>query len=102
MTSKGYIEYILENLSKAGCFTTRPMMGEYLLYLDGKYIGLICDNTLLVKQTTTSKKLLKNCELQYPYEGSKTLMFAVEEIENTEMMRELFEGLFNELPDKKK
>ena len=102
MTSKYYIEYILENLSKVGCFTTRPMMGEYLLYLDGKNIGLICDNTLLVKQTTTSKKLLKNCELQYPYEGSKTLMFAVEEIENTEMMRELFEGLFNELPDKKK
>ena len=102
MTSKNYLEYLLENLSETGYFTTRPMMGEYLLYLDGKYVGLICDNTLLVKQTPTSKALLKDCELLYPYEGSKTLMYAVEDIENRKLMTKLFEGLFEELPDKKK
>lgn len=29
--------------------TSRPMMGEYLLYKDGVYFGGVCDDRLLVK-----------------------------------------------------
>ena len=29
--------------------TVRPMFGEYAIYLDGKVLGFICDDTLLLK-----------------------------------------------------
>ena len=50
------------------------MMGGYLVYLNGKLIGDICDNELFLKRPLTSDRLLADSELRYPYEGSKTLM----------------------------
>ena len=61
------------------------------------YSKTIYDNYLLVKQTETSKKLLAGEPLEYPYEGSKTLMFLVSEFENPELMKELLEGMYKEL-----
>ncbi|NLB53801.1 MAG: competence protein TfoX [Syntrophomonadaceae bacterium] len=101
-TSKEYHDYVIECLSKAGNVTTKKMMGEYCVYYNGKLIGDICDSRLLIKQTDTSKRLLADCRLEYPYKGSKTLMYVVEEFENTDLMQELLEGLYAELPAKKK
>ena len=100
-TTKEYHDYIVESLSKAGDIVTKKMMGEYCVYFQGKLIGDICDNRLLVKRTATSDRLLAECELEYPYEGSKTLMYVVEEIEDEALMRELLEGMYLELPEKK-
>ena len=96
-TTKEYHDYVLECLNKAGEVTSRKMMGEYCLYYNGKLFGDICDNRLLVKQTETSKRLLADCPLEYPYEGSKTLMFLVSEFENPELMKKLLEGMYKEL-----
>ncbi len=101
-TSKQYHDYIVDCLSKVGYIRTRKMMGEYLVYYKDKLIGNICDNRLLLKQTDTSKKLLTDCALEYPYEGSKTLMFVVEECDNAERFAELLEGMYDELPEPKK
>lgn len=101
-TSKEYHDYIVECLSKVGDITTKRMMGEYCIYYQGKLIGDLCDNRLLVKQTDTSIRLLKNCNLEYPYEGSKTLMYVVEDFEDTDLMKELLNGLYAELPEPKK
>ncbi|MBQ5471645.1 MAG: TfoX/Sxy family protein [Treponema sp.] len=96
-TTKEYHDYVLECLNKAGDVTSRKMMGEYSLYYNGKLFGDICDNRLLVKQTETSKRLLAGTPLEYPYEGSKTLMFLVSEFENPDFMKELLEGMYREL-----
>lgn len=101
-TSKEYHDYIVECLSKAGDITTKKMMGEYCIYYQGKLIGDLCDNRLLVKQAETSIRLLKNCQLEYPYEGSKTLMYVVEDVEDPDLMKELLNGLYAELPEPKK
>ena len=101
-TSKEYHDYIVECLSKAGDITTKKMMGEYCIYYQGKLIGDLCDNRLLVKQAETSIRLLKNCQLEYPYEGSKTLMYVVEDVEDKDLMSELLKGLYVELPEPKK
>ena len=78
------------------------MMGEYCVYYRGKLIGLICDNCFMIKQTESSVKLLDGSQTGYPYEGSKTLMIMVDDVENTELMNELLEALFEELPEKKR
>ena len=43
-SSKEYLEFILDQLSKAENITYRPMMGEYIIYYRGKVIGGIYDN----------------------------------------------------------
>ncbi len=101
-TSKEFHDYVLENLKCAGNVTTRPMMGEYLVYYNGRLVGNICDNCLLLKQTEASLRFLDGAELTYPYEGSKTLMIVVEDVENHELLSELFNEMYFQLPEPKK
>lgn len=96
-TSKEYHDYILENLQKAGNVTTRKMMGEYCVYFQGKLIGNICDNCLFLKQVDGVLKLLPDAERGYPYEGSKTLMVIVDDVENTEQITEVLNTMYEEL-----
>ncbi len=101
-TTKEFHDYVLEQLSPLGDISTRRMMGEYCLYFHGKLVGDICDNRLLIKATETARRLLADCPLEYPYEGSKTRMYAVADLENRELLRELLEGVYAELPEKKR
>lgn len=96
--SKQYKEYIEDCFSRVGQVRIRNMMGGYLVYYRDKLVGDICNDIFLVKRTETSDRLLAECSLDYPYEGSKTLMWVVEEPENAELLRELFAGMFEELP----
>ncbi len=76
-------------------------MGGYLVYLNGKLIGDIGDNELFLKKTPTSDRLLTGTELRYHYEGSKTLMHVFDRFEDTDLIKELLEGMYTELPEKK-
>ena len=94
-------EYVRERFSAVGDIVIRSMMGGYLVYFNGKLIGDICDNELFLKRTTTSDRLLADSELRYPYEGSKTLMHVFDRFEDTDLIAELLEGMYAELPEKK-
>lgn len=98
-TTKEFHDYILENLQKVGLVTTRKMMGEYCVYFQGKMIGDICDNCLFLKPTASTLRLLPDAERAYPYEGSKTLMVVVEDVEDTALMKKVLEGMYGELPE---
>ena len=91
-------EYVREVFSAAGDIVIKSMMGGYLVYLNGKLIGDICDNELFLK---TSDRLLADSELRYPYEGSKTLMYVFDRFEDTTLVLELLNGMYTELPEKK-
>ena len=94
-------EYVRECFSAAGDIVIRPMMGGYLVYLNGKLIGDICGKELFLKRTPTSDRLLADSELRYPYEGSKTLMHVFDRFEDADLIEELLEGMYAELPEKK-
>ena len=95
-------EYVREVFSAAGEIVIKSMMGGYLIYLNGKLIGDICDNEVFLKRTPTSDRLLADSELRYPYEESKTLMHVFDRFDDTAFIRELLEGMYNELPEKKR
>lgn len=42
-------------------------------------------------------KLLSDCPLELPYEGSKSPMFLVSEFENADFMKELLEEIIKDL-----
>lgn len=101
-TSKEFHDYIVENLRKTGEVSTRKMMGEYCVYYRGKLIGDICDNCLFLKPTEAVLRLMPDADRAYPYEGSKALMVVIEDVENTELMTEVLDEMYAELPETKK
>ena len=60
--------------------TTRKMMGEYILYADGKIFGGIYDDRLLVKPVPAARALLPDAPEEAPYEGAKPMLL-VEDME---------------------
>ena len=94
-------EYVRDSFSKSGDIVIKSMMSGYLVYFNGKLIGDICNNELFLKRTPTSDRLLADSELRYPYEGSKTLMHVFDKFEDTDLITELLEGMYAELPEKK-
>ncbi len=101
-TSKEFCDYVLENLQRIGEVSARKMMGEYLVYYRRKLIGDICDNCLFLKPTESVLRLMPDAERDYPYEGSKTQMVVVDDVENIERMAEVMNAMYEELPEPKK
>ena len=100
-SSKEYLEFILEQLSLLDEITYRAMMGEYIIYYRGKIVGGIYDDRFLVKQTKSAIALMPDAPMELPYEGAKE-MILVEEVDNREFLKELFEAMYPELPAPKK
>ncbi|MBR4328846.1 MAG: TfoX/Sxy family protein [Candidatus Riflebacteria bacterium] len=100
-STKEYLEFILEQLSKINDIKFRAMMGEYIIYYRNKIIGGIYDDRFLIKQTKSAKKLMPDAPLELPYEGAKEMLL-VEDIENKEFLKELFDSMVDELPTPKK
>jgi len=73
------------------------MMGEYLVYYNGKLVGDICDNRVLIKPVNAAKSLLPDAEMQPPYEGAKP-MILLEDIDDGEFLKKLFAAMYDELP----
>lgn len=101
-TTKEFHDYVVDSLQRIGNISTKRMMGEYCIYYRDKLIGDICDNTLFLKSTESVLRLMPDAERAYPYEGSKTLMSVVEDVENTELMKVVLNAMYEELPEPKK
>lgn len=100
-TSKGYLEYILEQLSGLEEITCRQMMGEYIIYFKGKIAAYLCDDRFLVNPVKSAFEMLPDAPLEPPYEGAKE-MILVTNTDDREFLKELFIKIFYELPEPKK
>ena len=96
-SSKEYLDFVLEQCRG---LSARAMMGEYVLYCGGKVVGGIY-NRLLVKPTKSAVALLPNAPRELPYEGAKEMLL-VEDIEDKELLKKLFEAMHEELPEPRK
>ena len=100
-SSKDYLDFILEQLSGLDGISYRAMMGEYILYFNGKIFGGIYDNRLLVKPVKSALKLLHDAPLELPYEGAKEMLL-IENPEDRELLSKLVDAMADELPAPKK
>ncbi len=96
-----YLQLILDCLRGTPGVSFRPMMGEYILYFNGKIVGGIYDDRLLVKPTPTALKFLGTPVYEVPYPGGKEMLL-VEEFEQEGYLAELFSEMEPELPMPKK
>ena len=99
-TDKEYLDYILEQLAGMQGVTARAMMGEYVLYVDGKVVGGLYDDRLLVKPTPSAKEMMPQALMERPYPGAKELL-RVDEVDDGEFLSTLLRAVAGELPPPK-
>ena len=92
-----FVQYVIDQCSGAGEITVKKMFGEYGFYLDGKIVGLVCDDTVYLKPTQAGAALLGQPVLAPPYEGAKDY-FRLDDIEDREAMAALLRAAWEELP----
>ena len=100
-SSKEYLEYVLDQLSSLDDITYKAMMGEYIIYYQGKIIGGIYDDRFLVKPTNSAMTMMPEASRELPYEGAKEMLL-VEDIDNRDFLHELLNAMVDELPAPKK
>ena len=96
-SSKEYLNFILEQLSELEEITHRSMMGEYIIYYRGKIAAYICDDRFLVKPVKSAAELMPDAPRELPYEGAKEMLL-VENVEDKEFLKRLFNEMYDELP----
>ena len=103
-STKEYWDYVLEQLAALEGITSRPMMGEYVLYCGGKVVGGVYDDRLLLKATPAALRLLAEAGLEAPkerpYDGAKEMLLA--DVDRPELLCRLVQAIADELPAAKK
>lgn len=99
-TGKQYIDYISEQLKPSDGVVFRPMMGEYLLYYNGRLAGGVYDERLLIKPVPSAKEYMPDAEEAIPYDGAKPMLL-VDNTDDSEFLCGLFNAIYQDLPEPK-
>ena len=100
-STRDYLAFVLDQLSALPDVSSRAMMGEYILYVQGKVVGGIYDDRLLIKPTAAPGRRLPDAPRELPYEGGKP-MILVEDVDDRAFLCDLLAATAAELPEKKK
>ena len=77
------------------------MMGEYILYYQGKVVGGIYDDRLLIKPVKSAVAYLPAAPRELPYDGAKEMLL-VEDVDDKALLTGLFRAMVDELPPPKR
>ncbi|MBO7131112.1 MAG: TfoX/Sxy family protein [Fibrobacterales bacterium] len=73
-SSRDYLDYVLDQLSGLDGVTHRAMMGEYILYRNGKVFGGVYDDRFLLKVSRASEAAFPDCPRELPYPGAREMI----------------------------
>ena len=68
------VAFLADQLSRLEGISIRKMFGEYGVWLDGKTVGLVCDDQLFIKPTAAGRALAQDAPDAPPYRGAKPSM----------------------------
>ena len=94
-SSKEYFEFVKEQLGELDGVSYRAMMGEYIIYYQGKVVGGIYDNRFLLKPTESAKRLMPDAPEELPYEGAKKMLLA--DADDKELINKVIPAIAKEL-----
>ncbi|MDE7075731.1 MAG: hypothetical protein K2O62_00220 [Clostridia bacterium] len=92
-TDLSYIQFVCEQLRGEDA-TYKKMFGEYMVYIEGKPVLLVCDNTVFVKEVKELEELMSEADKGYPYDGAKE--HYILDIENTDLTEKVV-GILKEV-----
>ena len=96
-TSREYALFV-ENLFRGvDGFSMKRMFGEYGIYLQGRVLGFLCDEQILLQNTPTARKLLPDAERKELFPGSKLFIIFSDE-GNHHLLQSVAQAMWEELP----
>ena len=100
-TDLSYIQFVMEQLRGEDA-TYKKMFSEYMVYVEGKPVFTVCDNTVFVKELKELAEILAEADRGYPYDGAKE--HYILDIENAELVEKVLSVLKEvvSLPKKRK
>lgn len=98
-TERKTVDYLVDQMSRAGDVSARPMFGEYGVYCDGKMAAIIADGQLFLKPTAAGRALATGAEEAPPYPGAKPyLLIDAERWDDQDWLSDLLRATAAELP----
>ena len=88
-SSSEYLTYVLELLREVSGISYKKMMGEYILYKDGKIFGGVYDNRFLVKKVAGLEKY--HMKEQIPYPTAKAMLLI--DSEDSDVIRDIVKSI---------
>lgn len=80
----------------------RAMFGEYGVYCDDKFVGLVCEDMLFLKPTSVDDPRLGDVLLAPAYPGARdSYRFSPEDLADDEWLRGVFQATADALPARK-
>lgn len=95
-TSKEYMQFVLDQLEGFPDVTYRKMFGEYMVYLQGRPVLLVCDNCAMVKKLPELAELMRGAPDGLHYEGAR--VHSVLDLEDRELVRQVMDILLRVTP----
>ena len=83
-----FVDFVVDQLRDAGAIRSRRMFGEYGLFCDGVFFGVICDDQFFVRITPEGQAAFPHLPRVPSHEGARD-SFLVEDVEDQERMTEL-------------
>jgi DNA transformation protein and related proteins len=77
-----FVEYVCDQIGRAGAITHRRMFGEYAVYCDGKVVALVCDNQLFIKPTEAARTFMGRVTEAPPYLGAKLYFLITDQLDD--------------------
>lgn len=99
-TSSATIAHLLDTLS-ALPLTSRKMFGEYALYLGGRTVAFVCDDTLFIKPTPGALALLPAAPRGPAYPGSKDYIIGSEVLDDPDLCERVLRQVADDSPEPK-
>lgn len=97
-TSKETAESLLAHIQQVADARIRPMMGEYLLYVDDKLVGQINHSQLFIKVTPFGETFATDLAKEAPYDGAKpSFLIPQTKLDHLDWMKEFLAGTVKEL-----
>lgn len=93
-----FVQFVAEQVRRAGFVKWRKMFGEYALYCDQKVVALICDDQLFVKPTVAGRAYVGEITEAPPYPGAKPYFLIEDGLEDGEWLTGLIRCTASELP----
>lgn len=91
-----FIEFVCTVLSPLGEVRARKMMGDYVVYVNGKCVITACDNIAYVKKLPCIASLMDDAECGSPYPGAKEA-YIIDFADSRKVLK-IIETLWESLP----
>ena len=94
--STDFIDSLCAALTPLGEVRARKMMGEYVVYVNGKCVITACDNNAFVKKLPCIADMMADAETGSPYPGAKDAYIL--DMSDTRLALKVVDALWEVLP----